>query len=60
MTLENLYQEEPKPLDENDPEVLEDLFESLHFSGVRVTEVHDAKLQEGYQNWLATKQEECE
>ncbi len=57
LELKDMFAEEPEPLDENDPEVQEDLFNSLLFMNATPEEVKDKKLSKLYKKWLKANPE---
>jgi hypothetical protein len=48
-----MFEEEPEPLDENDPQVKEELFETMNMMGVKPVDVADAEEAKEYAEWLA-------
>lgn len=48
----SMFEEEPEPLDEDDPEVQHELFATMRVMGAKPEDLPDLKDRKGYADWL--------
>ena len=48
----NMFEDDPEPLDENDPEVKEELFQTMKHMGTNPSELKDPVEAAEYAEWL--------
>lgn len=50
--ISKMFEQEPEPLDENDPEVREEMFETLKYIGARPEDLPDPEERKQYAAWF--------